>query len=79
MEKLECPICLQDLEEYYDTTVNIIDYNQQLLSIAVNSPHGVKLLSTGRVVILRDGVSRRRFVKNFHGTDQGGLQKIPIL
>jgi antiviral helicase SKI2 len=63
MRRLDCDICLQDIEEYYDTTVNIIDHNQRLLSMAAGNPHGAKLLSAGRVVILRDGVSKRRFVK----------------
>lgn len=67
MRGLECDICSQDLEAYYDTTVKIIDHNQELLAMAAASPHGIKVLSTGRVVILRDGVSRRRFVKQRTG------------
>lgn len=67
MRRLECDICLQDLEGYYDTTVDIIDHNQMLLAMAAGTPHGAKVLSTGRVVILRDGVSRRRFVKQRAG------------
>lgn len=63
MRRLDCPICLQDIEDYYDTTASIIDHNQRLLSMVAGNPHGAKLLSAGRVVILRDGVSRRRFVK----------------
>lgn len=63
MRKLDCGICSQDIEDYYDTTVSIIDHNQRLLSMAAGNPHGSKVLSPGRVVILRDGVSRRRFVK----------------
>lgn len=55
LQKLECHTCLQDIENYYDTTVGVIDYNKRLLSLAAASPHGVKLLSSGRVVILRDG------------------------
>lgn len=64
MRRLECDICLQDIEDYYDTTVNIIDNHQRLLTMATENPHGAKLLSAGRVVILRDGVSKRRLVKN---------------
>lgn len=63
MRTLDCDVCLQDIEEYYDTTVDIIDHNQRLLSMAAGNPHGANLLSAGRVVILRDGVSKRRFVK----------------
>jgi len=64
MQRLDCDICLQDIEEYYDTTVDIIDHNQRLLDMSMGNHHGAKLLSAGRVVILRDGVSKRRFVKN---------------
>jgi len=63
MRRLDCDICSQDIEEYYDTTVDIIDQNQRLLSMAAGNHHGARLLSAGRVVILRDGVSKRRFVK----------------
>jgi len=64
MRKLECDACLQDIGDYYDTTADMIDHNQRLLTMAGNNPHGAKLLSSGRVVILRDGVSKRRFVKH---------------
>ena len=63
MPRLDCAMCLKDIEDYYNTTVRIIDHNQRLLSMAAGTPHGAKLLSSGRVLILRDGVSRRRFVK----------------
>lgn len=65
MRRLDCDICSQYIEDFYDTTVDIIDHSQQLLSMAADNPHGAKVLSSGRVVILRDGVSRRRFVKSW--------------
>ena len=67
MRRLDCDICLQDIEDLYDTTVNIIEHNQRLLSMAAGNPHGAKLLASGRVVILRDGVSKRRFLKQYIG------------
>lgn len=76
MRSLDCSVCLQDIEEYYDTTVNIIDHNQRLVSMAADNPHGARLLSSGRVVILRDLVSKRRFVGRFdRGPEE--LTKIP--
>lgn len=78
MQTLDCEICLQDIEEYYDTTVDIIDHNQHLLSMAADNPHGVKLLSSGRVVILRDGVSERRFVKTLLHGPRGSRNPPPI-
>ena len=70
MQKLDCDICSQDIEEYYDTTVDIIDHNQRLLSMAADNHHGARLLCPGRVVILRDSVSERRFVNNSVSTDR---------
>lgn len=78
MQRLDCEICLQDIEDYYDTTVGIIDHNQRLLSIAGGSYHGAKVLSSGRVVILRDGVSKRRFVKPQWLTDFSHCLAFPI-
>lgn len=72
MRRLECDVCLQDIEDYYDTTVSIIDHHQRLLAMALEKPHGAKLLSSGRVVILRDGVSERRLVKKIYATDRKG-------
>lgn len=77
MRTLDCSICLQDIEDYYDTTVGMIDHSQRLLSMAAGNPHGAKLLSPGRVVILRDGVSRRRFVK--HRTTMAYRKLFPTL
>jgi len=79
MRKLDCEICLQDIEDYYDTTVSIIEHHQRLLSMATESPYGARLLSSGRVVILRDGVSERRFVENFYRTDRKCSHRIPSL
>ena len=79
MRRLDCDICLQDIEDYYDTTARIIDDNQSLLSMAAVNHPGAKVLSSGRVVILRDGVSERRFVKRSHRTDRSGSLKILIL
>lgn len=64
-------MCLQDIEDYYDTTVDIIDHNQRLLSMAADNPHGARLFSSGRVVILRDVVSKRRFVRRFDRRPEG--------
>lgn len=79
MRRLDCDICLQDIEDYYDTTARIIDDNQSLLSMAAVNPLGAKVLSLGRVVILRDEVRERRFVKRSHRTDRSGSLKIFIL
>ena len=73
MRRLECDVCLQDIDDYYDTNVSIIDHHQRLLAMAADSPHGSKLLSSGRVVILRDGVSKRRLVKKIYRTDRKRL------
>ncbi|KZT72960.1 ATP-dependent RNA helicase [Daedalea quercina L-15889] len=55
LQKLSCDICSPDIERYYDASYDIVELNRDLVSLAVQSPQGSKLLGTGRVVILRDG------------------------
>ncbi|KAI0361085.1 antiviral helicase [Trametes cingulata] len=55
LPQLSCDVCTPDIEAYYDTSFDIVDMNQRLLTMAAGTPHGSKLLSTGRVVVLRDG------------------------
>ncbi|KAI0778677.1 antiviral helicase [Trametes elegans] len=55
LPQLSCDLCSPDIEAYYDTAFDIVDKNQQLLTMAAGTPGGAKLLSTGRVVVLRDG------------------------
>lgn len=57
MPKLECDICLEDISTYYDVSADLVYTNQELIFTASTHPQGVKSLSAGRVVILRDGVS----------------------
>lgn len=64
LQKLDCDICLQDIEDYYDFTSAVIDSNQQLITMAADHPQGSKLLASGRVVILRDGVRTNFFKLN---------------
>ncbi|KAK0208953.1 antiviral helicase [Desarmillaria ectypa] len=54
MDKLQCDVCNADIELFYDTSRSIVEFNELLLSMATNNPHGQKVMSPGRVVILRD-------------------------
>ena len=56
LPKLECDVCLPDIEKYYDLSLQIVEHHQRMLAMASNTPHGAKVLSGGRVVVLRDGV-----------------------
>jgi hypothetical protein len=56
LHKLECEICLEDINKYYDLSAEIVDVNQQLLELASVHVQGSRSLSAGRVVVLRDGV-----------------------
>ena len=56
MPRLSCDICESDINRHYDVSLAIVEKNQRLLLMAAGHPHGVKLLSPGRVVVLRDGV-----------------------
>lgn len=57
MKKLDCDVCLSDIQSYYDICAQIVDLNTQLLALASSSPQGSKCLDQGRVIILRDDVS----------------------
>lgn len=54
LPKLECDICLNDIERHYDGMRMIIDRHNELLRMAATSPSNQQILSPGRVVILRD-------------------------
>ena len=64
MAKLDCNICLPDIDLYYDETSEIVEKNQRLLEIALRYPEGSKILNAGRVVVLRDGVTSRFFAES---------------
>ncbi|KAI0257289.1 antiviral helicase [Lactifluus subvellereus] len=55
LSKLECDICLGDINKYYDISAEIVHINQQLLGLASTHVQGSKSFSGGRVVVLRDG------------------------
>ncbi|KAF8963922.1 antiviral helicase [Flammula alnicola] len=55
LPKFECPSCLPDIERLYDQSLSIAEKNQKLLEIALGNPQGSKILTAGRIVILRDG------------------------
>ena len=52
MPQLACEVCSSDIEQFYDTSLDIVDSTQKLLLMGNN-----RAFETGRVVILRDGVS----------------------
>jgi antiviral helicase SKI2 len=56
MLKLNCEVCLLDIDAFYNDSFNVVALNQRLLSSAIVLPQGGKILSSGRVVILRDKV-----------------------
>ncbi|KAJ3482942.1 hypothetical protein NLI96_g6642 [Meripilus lineatus] len=52
LPKLSCEVCLPDISKYYDQVAEIIQCNDRLVS---RHPQLPKILSAGRVVVLRDG------------------------
>ncbi|TEB38714.1 translation repressor [Coprinellus micaceus] len=52
---VECDICTQDIDRYYDACYDVAKRNQSLLQLALSRPQGGKLLGPGRVVVVRDG------------------------
>ncbi|KAI0673626.1 antiviral helicase [Trametes maxima] len=55
MPQLTCDMCITDIEGFWDISFDIVEMNHRLLTMAAGSPHGTRLLSSGRVVVLRDG------------------------
>lgn len=58
LPKLSCDVCAPDISKYYDISFDIVQKNQKLLDMAMNYSQGSKLLTAGRVLVLRDGVRR---------------------
>ena len=56
LPKFDCFTCLPDIGRHYDESLSITLKSQAMLNIALGNPQGSKILSAGRVVILRDGV-----------------------
>ncbi|KAF7292537.1 ATP-dependent RNA helicase [Mycena kentingensis (nom. inval.)] len=54
---LSCDVCQPDISRFYDDSFTIVAANQRLLTMAVGHPPRRELLSSGRVVFLRDLVS----------------------
>ena len=57
MTKLECEACSPDIQSFYDTSLGVVELNSKLVSMAMDSAQGSKMLGQGRVVVLRDDVS----------------------
>lgn len=51
---LDCAVCHADIDRFYDESLKIIEDSQKLLGIALEQ--GSRILSPGRLVVLRDGV-----------------------
>ncbi|KAI6047978.1 ATP-dependent RNA helicase [Pisolithus marmoratus] len=54
LPKLECDICLEDIETYYNSSQAIVLHNNALLEMVVRHPSNQNILNSGRVVILRN-------------------------
>ncbi|KAI6153957.1 ATP-dependent RNA helicase [Pisolithus tinctorius] len=52
--KLECGICLEDIETYYDSSQAVASQNNRLLEMVLKHPSNQSILNPGRVVIIRD-------------------------
>lgn len=81
---MTCEQCVPDIEAFYDGISEALELNQKLVDMAVRHPQGSKLLSSGRVIVLRDNVSllpippiRVRLTrdKHFHPSNIGVLLK----
>ena len=57
MPKLVCDVCETDIRPFYNASAAVVELNNKLISMALESPQGAKILTAGRVVVLRDDVS----------------------
>ncbi|KAF8665387.1 hypothetical protein AX16_000406 [Volvariella volvacea WC 439] len=62
LPKLECEQCSPSIDLFYEFSSEIVNANAKLLRMASEHPQGAKILSPGRVVILRDGHFERNNV-----------------
>jgi len=56
LQRVQCDVCLEDINDFYDASLKVVNKNIDLLGFATRHVQGDKFFSTGRVVILRDGV-----------------------
>ncbi|KAF9225395.1 ATP-dependent RNA helicase [Gyrodon lividus] len=54
MPELQCEVCLNDIERFYDAQGAIAHHNKRLFAMAANSTSNQNVLGSGRAVILRD-------------------------
>lgn len=56
LRKLEPGPATDELHRFYDLSLRIVELNTAVLEGVLSHPAAAKMLSTGRVVILSDGV-----------------------
>ncbi|KIL00999.1 hypothetical protein PAXRUDRAFT_762342 [Paxillus rubicundulus Ve08.2h10] len=54
MPELQCEICSDDIERFYDAQSAIVHHNKRLFAMAANSASNQNVFGSGRVVVLRD-------------------------
>lgn len=57
LKKLQPGPATDDLYRFYDLSLKIVELNTAVLEGVLSHPSAAKILSTGRIVILSDGVS----------------------
>ena len=54
MASLQCDVCVPEIDTFYDASLDIVESNQRILSMAVQNSG--RFLEPRRVVVLRDEV-----------------------
>ncbi|GBC10110.1 hypothetical protein RclHR1_09340009 [Rhizophagus clarus] len=59
-QKLDCPICTRDINDYYDVSAEIVKLTSSLYNRVINLPNSTvfKALSPGRIIIINNGTYR---------------------
>jgi len=59
LPKLDSSSESNDIRDYYDLCARVVQQQQSIIRTAALHQQGSKILGSGRVVMLRDGVSSR--------------------
>jgi antiviral helicase SKI2 len=72
LKKFECDICKPEIEWYYESVADIVEWSSQLLLMDTGYHKSSKQLLQGRIVVLRDGVCTHvntKFITHIDGGD----------
>ncbi|KAL1921783.1 uncharacterized protein VTP21DRAFT_10425 [Calcarisporiella thermophila] len=58
LPKVNCAVCKEDIYKFYDIASRITALQSSLMHTIINTTHGVKALSAGRIVVINNSIHR---------------------